>query len=232
MFHLDYQENGYSTGSLTFNEAAWLPHLNVRPTIVSITPTFSKDRAEVKDFIIHTYAQAYHAQIGVHYPILMSVRNDEGRILAALGFRCAAEAPLFLEQYLPEPIEEILDAPRSQITEIGNLASAGGGASIFLFAALSAYLNSKGQTHAVVTGTKFIEKRLRSLGLRPVRIAPADPALLLQKNESWGTYYETKPYVLAGKIDEGYCSLQKALGATYTKNNLHMHPSLHIQESL
>lgn len=232
MFNLDYQEDGRSTGTLSLTEGAWMGRLDARPTVVSIAPAFAKDSRAVEDFIVQTYAQAYGATIGVHYPILMSVRDETGAILAALGFRYAADGPLFLEQYLSHPIEEILDTPRSSITEIGNLASSGGGASIFLFAALSAYLDGRGQSHAVITGTNFIEKRLRTLGLRPTRLASANPDLLLQKNENWGSYYSTNPHVLAGQIDRGYESLQKALGATYTKNHARLLPRLHYREVL
>jgi hypothetical protein len=230
MFNLDYQEDGHSTGTLSLTEGAWMGRLDARPTIVSIAPAFAKDSKAVEDFIIQTYAKAYGAKIGVHYPILMSVQDEAGTILAALGFRYAAQSPLFLEQYLSHPVEEILDTPRAAITEIGNLASSGGGASIFLFAALSAYLDGKGQTHAVITGTNFIEKRLRTLGLRPIRLATADPNLLLHKDENWGTYYNTDPHVLAGQVDHGYHSLQKALGATYTKNRTQLLPRLHYRD--
>ncbi len=231
MFNLDYQEGGHSTGTLSLTEGAWMGRLNARPTIVSIAPTFAKDSNAVEDFIISTYAKAYGAKIGVHYPILMSVRNEAGNILAALGFRYATNNPLFLEQYLSHPVEEILDAPRSTIAEIGNLASSGGGASVFLFAALSAYLNGKGQSHAVITGTNFIEKRLRALGLKPTRLAAANPDLLLHKDENWGTYYDTDPHVLAGQVDSGYHRLQKVLGATYTQSRPRLLPRLHYREN-
>jgi len=232
MFNLDYQEDGHSTGTLSLTEGAWMGRLDARPTIISIASSFAKDSKAVEDFIVNTYAKAYGAKIGVHYPTLMSVRDENGNILAALGFRYATNGPLFLEQYLSHPVEEILDAPRESITEIGNLASSGGGASVFLFAALSAYLNGKGQSHAVITGTNFIEKRLRALGLKPTRLAAANPDLLLQKDENWGTYYNTDPHVLAGQVARGYHRLQKVLGATYTQSRPRLLPRLHYRETM
>lgn len=229
MYNLDYQEDGHSTGTLRLNKGTWMARLNARPTVISIAPAFAKDSKVVEDFIIQTYAKAYGAKIGVHYPVLMSVRDESGTILAALGFRYAMNSSLFLEQYLCKPIETVLDTPRASITEIGNLASSGGGASIFLFAALSAYLVGKEQTHAVITGTSFIEKRLRALGLRPIRLSAADPNLLLHKDENWGTYYDTDPHVLAGQVKHGYQSLQNALGATYTQNRARLLPRLHYR---
>ncbi len=209
MLHLDYHENGQTTGTLSLRNESLLKRINTRPAVVSILPAFAKEREAVENFIIDIYAQTYGAKIGVHYPTLMSVQDDKGKILAALGFRNASEGPLFLEQYLTHPVGEILDTPRFSITEIGNLASAGGGASLFLFAALSAYLHDKGQSHAVVTGTQYIENRLRTLGLRPTRLAKANPSLLLKTGEDWGSYYETDPYVMAGQVAHGYERLQK-----------------------
>lgn len=230
MFLLDYQENGRHTGQLRMNESRWLSRLRSRPAVVSVYPAFARDRQIVEDFIIGIYARAYGARIGVHYPVLMSVRDEDGKILAALGFRYAAQEALFLEQYLAQPIEQVLQVPRCGVTEIGNLASDGGGASLFLFAALSAYLHHKNQTHAVVTGTQFLERRFHDLGLKPQRLAPADPARLLQKDENWGTYYDTDPHVMAGRVDEGYKRLQKVLGASYTETGPRLYTRLHYRD--
>lgn len=227
MLHLDYHENGQTTGTLSLRNDLLLKRINTRPAVVSILPAFAKEREAVEKFITDIYAQTYDAKIGVHYPTLMSVQDENGKILAALGFRNASEESLFLEQYLTHPIDEILDTPRPSITEIGNLASAGGGASLFLFAALSAYLHDKKQSHAVITGTQYIEGRLRTLGLKPTRLAKADPSLLLQSGENWGSYYNTDPYVMAGQVARGYKRLQKALGATYTPK---LFPRLHYKE--
>ena len=218
MLNLDYHENGHTTGTLSLRNEFLLRRINTRPAVVSILPAFTKEREAVERFITDIYAKSYDARINVHYPTLMSVQDDQGKILAALGFRNAAREPLFLEQYLTHPVEEILDTPRPSITEIGNLASAGGGASLFLFAALSAYLHDKKQSHAVITGTKYIEGKLRTLGLKPTRLAKADPSLLLKNGEDWGSYYNTDPYVMAGQVARGYERLQMALGATYTPN--------------
>ena len=232
MISLDYQENGHRTGTLSLRNSCWLKRLTAQPRIVSIIPAFAQGRQEVEDFIIDIYAQSYGAQIGVHYPVLMSVRDDENKIMAAVGFRYAAQEKLFLEQYLKAPVDHILETPRENIVEIGNLASRGGGASIFLFAAMAAYLQARGQTHAVVTSTNFLERRFREMGLKPIRLAPADPSRLLMSGENWGTYYDTQPHVLAGQIGRGYQCLQRALGAHYTEDEPRLYPRLHYRSKI
>ncbi len=230
MLNLAYSENGLQTGQLSFRKDRMLSALRAKPSTVSIVPAFSKDREAVEHFITDIYAKAYGAHICVHYPVLMSVRDEAGQILAATGFRLASDEPLFLEQYLNAPVQEVLKTPRAQIVEIGNLASDGGGASLYLFAALAAYLNYKGFRQAVVTSTDFLQRRFRQIGLQPKLHAKADPALLLSDGENWGTYYDTQPHVISGSVSEGYKRLQKQLGAEYTDYRPRLFPRLHYKE--
>ncbi|NIZ03694.1 thermostable hemolysin [Thalassospira lucentensis] len=254
MLHLNYNENGFPTAKLSFRKKGFLDHLQMRACAISVLSLLAAERPEVETFIANIYADAYDAAIKVQYGSLMSVRDDAGRIVAALGFRSAGHGPLFLEQYLSAPIDVILGVPRHQIVEIGNLASSGGGASSFLFAALSAYLHHNGFKQAVVTGTDSLEKRLRKMGLKPVRHAKADPARLVHRQNAqnslpslgcasaakstdtnpepdfeWGRYYDTCPHVLSGSVAFGYRRLQTMLGAEYT----HMRPRLypHLQHN-
>lgn len=231
MLNLSYNENGLQTGQLSFKKDGLLGSLRAKPSLVSIVPFSSKDRTAVEHFITRIYADAYDAKIHVHYPILMSVRDEDGQILAATGFRPAVDAPLFLEQYLKAPIQNILKTPRTQIVEIGNLASDGGGASLYLFAALAAYLNFKGFSQAVVTSTDFLERRFHQMGLRPNRHAKADPALLLSAGEDWGCYYDTQPHVISGSVAQGYRRLQRQLGAEYKDCRPRLFPRLHYKDT-
>lgn len=229
MLNLAYSENGLPTGQLSFRKDKMLSALRAKPSTVSIVPAFSKNRGAVEHFITDIYAKAYGAHIHVRYPVLMSVRDEAGQILAATGFRHAVDEPLFLEQYLDDPVEQVLQCPRAQIVEIGNLASDGGGASLYLFAALAVYLNYKGFTQAVVTSTDFLQLRFHQMGLQPKFHTKADPALLLSDGENWGTYYDTQPHVISGSVVEGYKRLQKQLGAEYTDYRPRLFPRLHYK---
>ena len=229
MLNLAYNENGLQTGQLSLKKDQLLNTLRAKPSTVSIVAAFSKDRDAVENFITDIYARSYGAHIHVHYPILMSVRDEHGQILAATGFRSAVNETLFLEQYLDAPVEQTLDSQRAQIVEIGNLASDGGGASLYLFAALAAYLNYQGFTQAVATSTDFLERRFRQMGLQPKRHAKADPSLLLCDGENWGTYYDAQPHVISGSVKHGYKRLQKQLGAHYTDYRARLFPRLHYK---
>ncbi|MDG4719111.1 MULTISPECIES: thermostable hemolysin [Thalassospira] len=223
MLLLNYNENGNPAARLSLQKNGFLARVQMRACAISILTGLATERAEVEDFIASTYADAYDASIRVQYDTLMSVRDDSGKIVAALGFRSAGHGPLFLEQYLPQPIDAVLGISRHQIVEIGNLASSGGGGTSFLFTALSAYLHHNAYKQAVVTGTDNIEKRLRKMGLNPVRHAMADPARLSEKDVNWGRYYERCPHVLSGSVEHGFRQLQSLYGVQYS----HMRPRLY-----
>ncbi len=230
MLNLIYSENGLYTGRLSILKDSIFGDLRTKASSVSIIPDFSRDRLAVEEFITDIYARSYGASIHVEYPVLMSVCDQDGEILAATGFRSASEEPLFLEQYLDKSVQEILQVSRDQIVEIGNLASDGGGASLYLFVALAAYLNDKGYTQVVVTSTNFLERRFQKIGFQPKRIARADPGLLLSERENWGSYYKTQPHVISLSVAQGYQCLQRLFGVQYTDYRLHLFPRVHYKK--
>ncbi|HBR68830.1 MAG TPA: hypothetical protein DEA55_05580 [Rhodospirillaceae bacterium] len=195
-----------------------------------MTGLFEPERERVEDFIRAIYKQSYDADITVNYPVLMSVRNADGDILAAVGFRYAKDEQLFLEYYTQEPIERLLDCPRHEIVEIGNLASAGQGASAFLFAALASYLNNKGIRHAAVTGTDFLHRYFERVGLKPQKICNADIKAVEHDRQNWGSYYDTQPRVLVGSVATGVKRLKHMLGAEFEDCRPRLFPRLHYKQ--
>lgn len=228
-------ENDCATGEIHFLRERIKRISRLMPTVVDITSRFAPERARVESFIQRIYAESYNAKITVNYPTLMSVRDLEGNIMAAVGFRPAGDERLFLEQYTVAPIEESLSQiysrtiRRRQIAEIGNLASSGGGASIFLFMAMASHLNNKGIGHAVVTGTDYLHKKFINLGLNPQKICDATPEAVSGKTEQWGSYYDTNPRVLTGSITDSLTRLKAALGAEYKDISVPLLPRLHYR---
>ena len=229
MLNLRFNENDLMTANLLLSSRQVERISKLTPSVVSITGLFEPERARVEEFIRTVYADSYGADIKVAYPTLMSVRNEGGDILAAVGFRYAGHEPLFLERYTAKPIEDILNTSRNKIVEIGNLASAGGGASIFLSAALASYLNNKGIEYATVTGTDYLHRVFRKLGLLPKIICDASLEAVQEDGQNWGSYYDTNPRVLAGSVDKGVQRLRKALGAEYRSCRPRMFPRLHYK---
>lgn len=235
MHTLTFRRNGNNLAELAFDSITLKRVTPLEPTIIDISSQFAPERLKAEMFIADIYRRNYNARIRVTYPTLMSVRNGDGHILAAVGYRRASEEPLFLEQYTKEPIENVMSriygqpVHRDEIGEIGNLASEGRGASVFLFAAIASYLLRQGIRYATVTGTRLLHRRFATMGLQPHTICDASLSALTQAHGEWGTYYDTAPRVLAGSLEHSMDKLNATLGAVYSENGERLFPRLHFR---
>ncbi|MCC7304924.1 MAG: thermostable hemolysin [Alphaproteobacteria bacterium] len=230
MLKLVYKENNINTANLYLQEGRTRKISLLTPSVVNITGFLEPERQRVEDFIKAIYKQSYNADITVSYPVIMSVRNADNDILAAVGFRYAQNEALFLERYTHDPVEKIIHCARSEIAEIGNLASAGRGASIFLFAALASYLNNKNINYAAITGTDHLHHYFKKIGLDPRKICDADIGALGNPAENWGTYYDTRPRVLVGSVEQGIKQLKSTLGVEFEDCRPRLYPRLHYRD--
>lgn len=189
----------------------------IEPASVAVTHWFQPDRERIACFIDSVYSAAYGAVISRHYPSFISVHGADGNILAAAGFRCAAYGPLFLEQYLPAPIESFVKSGtqvpvrRDRIAEIGNLAATGSGGSLFLFAMLAGFLQRSGFTHAAVTATDSLQRTFERFRFEFEVLTAARPDLLTDGGASWGQYFSRRPRVLLGAVAPAYVRLRALL---------------------
>lgn len=233
MLQVPFTVDTHRAGQLTFQSHAIRRLSPLQPGMFRINEIASDDRRQVEAFIESIYAKTYGALIGVHYPTLLSVRGKDGRILAALGFRAATNDALFLEQYIDQPVEAAISqafgqpVDRSRIVEVGNLASAGHGAAVFLFVALMAYLDCQRFSHLALTGTKILRGYFRKLGLDPRIMHDADPARLSDGGKSWGSYYAAEPKLIGGDIGASYRQLQKVMLVEQVCESGHYHASFH-----
>ncbi len=73
---------------------------------------------ETARFVADAYRRAYRADIRSFMPNFVRITDPDGRIRAAMGWRDAADGPLYLEHYLDAPIEAAIsrwlgrDVPR------------------------------------------------------------------------------------------------------------------------
>ena len=86
-------------------------------------------RAEAEAFVRRRFLRSHGAHIATFMPTLLLLTDADSELAAVAGFRCAAHEPLFLERYLPVPIEQALTsqmgahARRAEIVEVGNFAA-------------------------------------------------------------------------------------------------------------
>ena len=124
--------------------------------------------------------------------------------------RDAAEAfvrAVFRKHYAAEvPVDQAVSrlagqpVARERIVEVGNLAAERAGSSVDVILRLAAHLDRLGFEWVCFTATRELIGIFRKLGLAPLALAAADPARLGEQASSWGSYYETDPVVVAGRI--------------------------------
>jgi len=163
-------------------------------------------RAAVEAFIRDIYVEHYGARVPAFTPVLVSLVDPDGEIVAAAGYRSAAAGPLFLERYLREPVEDELawhagrPLARREIVEIAHLAAGRSGAGRRLMFLLGPHLAQQRFRWAVATLTQELRQMMVRMGITPLALAPADPSALGEDASLWGSYYEHQPVVLAGEI--------------------------------
>ena len=180
---------------------------SARTVLTTVTADCAR-RREAEAFVRDVFARRYGADVAAFAPNLV-VLEQQGRVVAAAGWRGADSGPLFLERYLDVPIEDVLEklaghpVQRSRVVEVGNLAADRNGASVQVILLMAEHLDELGYDWVVFTATREVLAIFSRLGLPLLALAPADAARLGNEAEAWGSYYDTLPIVVAGRIRLG-----------------------------
>ena len=139
-------------------------------------------------------------------PTLLLLTGAHGELAAVAGFRCAAHEPLFLERYLPVPIEQAL-APlkgvrvqRAEIVEVGNFAALDSRRAKILMSFMPAFFLEVRARWLVFTATAAIRGILSAMGGHCMEVGTADGACVSGGADEWGRYYSNDPRVMAGHL--------------------------------
>ncbi len=165
----------------------------------------SPRRQEAEDFIRDVFRRHHEAHVRSFAPNLLLLEQQE-RVIAAVGWRGADQENLFLERYLDEPVEILLERltgqefSRNRVVEVGHLASDKPGGSVQVIVSLARHLAREGYEWVVFTATRELVRIFTKLGLPLLALAKANPARLGAQAKDWGRYYETQPVVVAGPI--------------------------------
>jgi hypothetical protein len=167
------------------------------------------ERLSLEQFIADTFLEHYNAKIEAFCEHLLGVRNAQGSLCAAIGYNFAEQGPLFLEQYLDAPIEDVIESrlgvkvSRQDLVEVGNLSAKESGGARMLIRLMTSHLHQCGRQWVAFTATKALLNSFNRLGLPTVTLAQATPDRV-QHPETWGCYYEQSPQVVIGEISIGY----------------------------
>jgi hypothetical protein len=161
-------------------------------------------RREVEAFIAAVFKQVYGAEINQFMPQLVALRDASGVLMAAFGLRNAARERLFLEQYVDEPIEQLMSRQlqrnirREEITCIGNLAVANPRNAGVLIAHVIQHSLSMDLPWGVATAHHSLQNGLIKGGVDLFPLAMANPERLsTDERAKWGSYYKHTPQIVA-----------------------------------
>jgi hypothetical protein len=182
-------------------------------------PVGSLHRAEIEAFIATVYRERYGAELKHFAPLLVSLHDEHDNCVAAAGYRAADSGPLFLERYLCGAVESMLPTPagrpllRRRIVEVGHLAAVRAGEGRRLILLLGPHLAGQGFDWVVSTLTQELRNLFVRMGVPPLALGVADPALLGDDAAPWGSYYDHRPLVLAGRLDAALQRLARQAAA-------------------
>lgn len=180
-------------------------------------PTALRDRIE--NFIRERFEADYGARIETFAPRLVAALEGDAVVCAA-GLRDGAEV-FFSEHYLDDRAERTIArlsgkaTRRSEILEVSSLCGLSPRTSIPFIHGIARDAFEQGYSWAIFAATDRLRRLLDAIELAPIELAVAarervpDPA-------AWGSYYETKPVVLAvGReaIGRDMSTLEVALAA-------------------
>ena len=171
-------------------------------------------RPAFEAYIQQRFRKAHGADIRHFMPELFGLNNASGELCAVAGVRLANTEELFLERYLDEPIDPLISAAANQtvdrtgIVEVGNLAASDTGSARLSIIAITYLLAMGGLEWVAFTGNIGLVNSFHRLGLKPVTLCAADPARLGDDRHSWGSYYDSKPWVHVGNIRAGFIHLR------------------------
>jgi len=167
-------------------------------------------RSDLEEFVRRRFERTHGAQVRSFMPTLLSIDDRWGQRVGVIGLRCAAEGPLYLEQYLDLPIERAIAAgavtpppARRDIVEIGNLACPTGRAGLLAISVLPAYLAARGYAWIAFTATRTVRRLLEEFDAPNFELAEARESRVATAPDQWGSYYAQEPRVHAARLRDG-----------------------------
>lgn len=171
-----------------------------------IVDRYSPVRPAMEERIRRDFARHFSARIAGFMPYLL--KYDQSAGTGVLGFRPAAEEPLYLENYLDSPIElflaNVLRMPvlRSEVVEVGQFVVDDRASAAAMFRDLVPFLIERGHVWIAFTATRTIRCMLRRAGLSGLAIAAAREEKIRSQADDWGSYYSNDPQVVIGKLPD------------------------------
>ncbi|RMM53435.1 thermostable hemolysin [Pseudomonas corrugata] len=175
---------------------------------IRVAETKSPLWVQATEVVKDKFRSSYAASVEPNPQYFAVTQDQQDRILACAGITFGDHRILFSEQYLTQPIEEILSQrfektiERSNIVEIGNLISHHLTAGMILVNMIPLLSWCMGGHYLLCTVTPRVRQMMESCQIDFEPLLTADPTRLADEGgKNWGTYYAKKPVTGFIRVD-------------------------------
>lgn len=187
------------------------------PHLLVLSQPASPGRADVERFVAAAYERAFGARLTQFYPSMLELRLDDNCLLGAAGIRAAQNQRLFVEHYLPRPVQYMIadhvgPVPRAAVVEIGNLAVADSESTHAFFSLIGRWVQHFGIEWITFALTRPLQRLFGRAGVSLLDFGPADPGKLPAGTDDWGRYYARGPRVMAVPVRDGLAQFHRSHG--------------------
>ncbi len=194
-------------------------------------------RTEVESFIQAGFKRAHDADIHSFMPTLLYAKG--GKLKSAMGIRSASEAT-FVEHYLPHSLQETLAGQgictsRSKVVEIGNLHSTSARFTQQLLLCVAVALSMCKKEFIIFTGIPKVTRIFEQFNIPLTPICSANQSAVSDGPDTWGSYYEDAPQVLALNIKDTMAAIENSPKLSQLRKSLNYNIFIihqHLKENL
>ncbi|MCV4284082.1 thermostable hemolysin [Pseudomonas capsici] len=176
--------------------------------LIRVTDCDSPLWKQAAQIVKEKFQHSYKADIEPTPQYFALTQDENERIMSCAGITFGDHRTLFSEQYLTQPIQEILSErqgkqiDRSSIAEIGNLISHHVTAGVIMVNMIPLLAWSMGAQYLLCTVTPRVQKMMESCQIVFEPLLTADPARLADDTgKKWGSYYSKRPVTGFIKVD-------------------------------
>jgi len=176
------------------------------PWNVTLCSRNAAGREALETFVQGAFERQHGATVRSFLPILIGLHSPPGVLVGVAGYRPAEREALYLERYLPDPIEACIarrtgtPVARAHVAEIGNFACTDCRTALAMVGVLAQFLRDEDQRWVVFTATRTVRGIMRHLGVTLRDLGRADAARALVTGDEWGRYYANDPRVMLGDV--------------------------------
>ncbi len=172
-------------------------------------------RLQTQEFITQAYRRVFQAELRTFYPSMIALHDTDESLQGAAGARYADGQVLFLEQYLPLPVERLISGKsnqtiqRSHIVELGNLCVVRPAMTYPFISMIGGWLQTYEVDWIVFALTHSLRKLFLRAGVELLDLGAAEPKHLKPSPNRWGNYYAHDPRVMAARLATNLTTFQQ-----------------------